>query len=427
MEFGLNGGKRFSRPKLRGTHMRRAVALSEPANRHHRAAKICGVWSVCSALFLWTAFLAASNSAAIAQNQQRLQRLSPAQQQAQRDRQNASTLIVATSHPTASYFAMAHAIASAIEKNDDLRLLPMSSGGGIETLRDLVFLRGVDLAIVPVNALAQAETTGSLGSGLPQRIAYIARLYNEEVHLLVGRNTKVLADLSGKKIAVPQEDGSALFTARDLFARFSVDVEIVRMPAAEALELVRAGDLAATLLMAGKPLPLLADMPKDGSIRLLALPFVAALEDGYVPAAFRAEDYPMLIPDGLVVESVAVSAVLMAHSAKNAEGSSQRAAKFVPAFFDATSEHLLKRYTKWEVNLAATLPGWSRLPAAEEWLRSTQRQQALSLQKNFEEFLRETQPPGSPPLPPAQRKKLFDEFVSWTRKSVSETEALIHR
>ena len=52
------------------------------------------------------------------------------------------------------------------------------------------------------------------------------------------------------------------------------------MPAAEALELVRAGDLAATLLMAGKPLPLLTDMPKDGSIRLLPLPFAPALEDG---------------------------------------------------------------------------------------------------------------------------------------------------
>ena len=303
----------------------------------------------------------------------------------------------------------------------------MSSGGGIETLRDLLYLRGVDMAIVPGNALAQAQATESLGPNLPQRIAYIARLYNEEVHLLVGRNTKELADLRGKKIAVPVEDGSALFTARDLFARFSVDVEIVRMPAAEALELVRAGDLAATLLMAGKPLPLLADMPKDGSIRLLALPFTPALEDGYVPAAFRADDYPMLIPDGLVVESVAVSAMLMAHNAKGAEGSLQRTAKFVPAFFDATSEHLLNRYTKWEVNLAATLPGWSRLPAAEEWLRWTQRQQTLSLQKSFEEFLRETRPPGSPDLPPAQRKKLFDEFVSWTRKSVSETDALARR
>jgi len=407
--------------------MRSAVALSDPKNRGHRTWKICGVWSVCSALLLWTALLATSNSAAIAQNQQRLQRLSPAQQHAQRDRQNASTLIVATSHPTASYFAMAHAIASSIEKQAELRLLPMASGGGIETLRDLVFLRGVDMAIVTVNALAQAQATGSLGPGLPQRIAYIARLYNEEVHLLVGRNTKALADLSGKKIAVPVEDGSAHFTARDLFARLNVEAEIVRMPAAEALELVRTGDLAATLLMAGKPLPQLADMPKDGSVRLLALPFAAALEDGYVPAAFRAEDYPRLIPDGLVVESVAVSAVLMAHNAKNAEDSLQRTAKFVPAFFDATSEHLLKRYTKWEVNLAATLPGWSRLPAAEDWLRWTQHQQTLSLQKSFEEFLRETQPPGSPDLPPAQRKKLFDEFVSWTRKSVSETDALIHR
>ena len=168
---------------------------------------------------------------------------------------------------------MAHAIASAIEKNDELRLLPMSSGGGIETLRDLLFLRGVDMAIVPINALAYAQATKSLGSGLPQRIAYIAHLYNEEVHLVVGRNIKALADLNGKKIAVPLEDGSALFTARDLLARFSVEAEIVRMPAAEALELVRAGDLAATLLMAGKPLPLLADMPKDGSIRLLPLPF----------------------------------------------------------------------------------------------------------------------------------------------------------
>jgi len=396
-------------------------------NTHHRASRIRCVQSACSALLLWAALLAASNTAAVAQNQQRLQRLSPGQQQALRDRQNDSSLIVATSHPTASYFAMAYAIASAIEKNGELRLLPISSGGGIETLRDLLFLRGVDMAIVPVNALAQAQTTESLGPSLPQRIAYITRLYNEEVHLLVGRNTKALAELSGKKIAVPLDDGSALFTARDLFARFSVNVEIVRMPAAEELEMVRAGDVAATLLMAGKPSPLLAGMPKDGSIRLLALPFTPAMEDGYVPAAFRADDYPMLIPDGLVVESVAVSAVLMAHNAKGAEDSLQRTAKFVPAFFDATSEHLLNRYAKLEMNLAATLPGWSRLPAAEEWLRRAQQQQALSLQKTFEEFLRETRPPGSPNLTATQRKKLFDEFVSWTRKSVSETDALARR
>ena len=404
--------------------MRSAIALSDAMITHQRFCRGGGVWSACSALLLGTALLTAGPIAAVAQDQPRLSR---AQQEALRNRQNESTLIVATSHPTASHFAMAHDIASAIGKSGELRLLPISSGGGVETLRDLLFLRGVDMAIVPVNALAQAKATESLGPGLVQRVAYITRLTNEEVHLLVGRNTKSLAELGGKKIAVPLDDGSAFFTAKDLFARLDVNVEIVKMPAAEALELVRAGDVAATLLMAGKPLPLLTEIPKDGSIRLLALPFTAAMEEGYVPAAFRADDYPMLIPDGLVVDSVAVSAVLVTHTAKGAEDSSQRTARFVPALFDAVSERQLNRYAKWEVNLAATLPGWSRLPAAGEWLRKAQQQQALSLQKSFEEFLREKRPPGAPSLTAVQRKRLFDEFVSWTRKSVSETGEPVQR
>jgi hypothetical protein len=284
------------------------------------------------------------------------------------------------------------------------------------------------MAIVPANALAQAKVTEPLGPGLLQKVAYVTRLYNEEVHLLVGRSVKALTELQGKKVAVPSDDGSALFTATDLFPRLGVDIEVVRAPAAEALDLVRSGEIAAALLMAGKPLALLADTPKDGSIRLLPLPFTPAMDESYVPAAFRADDYPTLIPDGLVVESVAVSAVLMARYGKGAEDSVQRTARFVPAFFGAMSERpLLNRYVKGDVNLAATLPGWQRLPAAEEWLRKAQQQQALSLQKSFEEFLRETRPPGSPHLTAAQRKKLFDEFVSWTRKSVGETDSLARR
>ena len=74
-----------------------------------------------------------------------------------------------------------------------------------------------------------------------------------------------------------------------------------------------------------------------------------------------------------------------------------------------------------QVNLAATLPTWTRLAAADEWLKSAQQEQALALQRTFDAFLREKQPAGGAELTPAQRKKLFDEFVRWTRKSVGET------
>lgn len=386
-------------------------------------AYLCTVRSACAALLVWGLSLAAGGIAD-AQAQQRPQRLSPAQQEALRAKLNESTLIVATSHPNASYLAMAHDITAALGRSGDIRVLPIASNGGTENLRDLLFLRGVDMAIVPANALAHAKASEWFGGGLQQRIAYITQFYSEELHLLVGPNTKALEELRGKKVAVPADDGNAQFTASDLFKRFGLEIEAVRMNPADAIDRVRSGELAAVLLMGGKPLPFVSGMPKDGSLRLLGLPFSQALEEGYSPAAFRAEDYPALIPADVVVETVAVSAVLMANNARGSEESSQRIAKFVPALFVAMSElPLLNRHAKWkEVNLAASLPGWSRFGAAEEWLNKAQQQQAVSLQKNFEEFLRETQPPGSAKITPAQQKKLFDEFVSWTRNSVRETD-----
>lgn len=362
-----------------------------------------------------------------AQSQQRNQRLLLAQQEALRAKLNEDTVLVATSHPTGSYFAMAYAIATVLEKNGAVRVLPLPGDGGMDALRDLLFLRGMDLAIVPANVLAHAKNSEALGAGLTQRISYVARLHNEEVHVLAGRHTKALADLSGKKVGVPLRDGRAQFAAADLFGRFRINVEVVTMPSAEALELVRSGELAAVLLTGAKPLPQLADMPQDGSMKLLALPFTAAMEEAYVPAAFRAADYPSLIPEGQVVEGVAVSTVLVAHSAKGIGDTTPSMTKFVPAFFDAMSEQPLPGYNKLDVNLAATLPGWSRLPVAEDWLRKAQQRQALTLQKNFDEFLRQTHPAGSPSPTPAQRKKLFDDFVIWTRKSMGETEALARR
>ena len=72
------------------------------------------------------------------------------------------------------------------------------------------------------------------------------------------------------------------------------------------------------------------------------------------------------------------------------------------------------------MNLAATLQGWSRFAVAEEWLAKAKEQQANSLQKRFEDFLRATRRPGSPDLSAAEQKRLFEDFVGWTRKSLGD-------
>jgi TRAP-type uncharacterized transport system substrate-binding protein len=277
------------------------------------------------------------------------------------------------------------------------------------------------MAIVASNVLSNAKISEVLGGNLQQKIVYVTRLYGEELHLLAGRGIGSLEDLNGKKVAVPIADGNALFAATDVFQRLSIQADIVQTDPVTAMEQVRSGEISAALLVGGKPLPLVSGLPKDGSLRLLGLRSALTSDESYAPAVFRAEDYPTLIPPNVAIETVSISAILLARNTKDGEESYRRVDKFVPLFFRGLTELAgPPRHPKWaDVNLSAALTGWPRFGPAQQWLDNARTQQAAWLQKSFEDFLRTNNVSGSAPLSAAQRQKLFDEFVSWTRKSVA--------
>jgi TRAP transporter TAXI family solute receptor len=348
-----------------------------------------------------------------------------AQRAASRLKHNQETLIVAASRPDTPYLAMAGDLASAVAADAGVRILPIAAEGGLTNLQDLLLLRGVDLAIVPANVLAHAKATNALGGGLLQRLAYVAPLYGEEVHVVVGPEIASVADLHGKKVAIPPGDGTVQFTAKDVFQRLGVAVEEVRMAAADAVREVRAGTIAATLLVAGKPVSLVSTLPKDGRLRLLSLSFRTppGEAEGYSPAVLLPEDYPALIPPGAMVETVAVSAVLMAN--KETDEAARRVARHAPVLLDAIARLAVsQRHPKWkDVNLGAVLPGWSRVPAVEAWLAHASAQRREALQSQFADFLQAERQVQSSKISDPQKKKLFDEFQAWARNSVTSERA----
>jgi TRAP-type uncharacterized transport system substrate-binding protein len=342
-----------------------------------------------------------------------------AQQQEAQKKHNEGTLMMLGGYPGTSYFGLAHDIVATLAGSGDLRLIAVDAPGGIESLRDLLLLRGVDVALVPENVLEYADTMGSLGPRLRERLTYLTQLYGEEVHIVVGPGVSSIEKLNGNKVAVPPEDGNAEFTVRDLFRRLHINAEVVEIDAADAIDEVRSGTLAALVLVGGKPLRFVAGLPKDGSLRLLPLPSTQALGDGYSPGSFRADDYPALIAGEQTIDTVSVGAVVVANNTDKSEESNRRIARFVRALFGALSEFAGPRWhPKWgEVNLAATLIRWQRFPAAQEWLDKALQEQTASVQREFDEFLRANSPAGSPPRSPEQRKRLFDEYLRWTRST----------
>jgi uncharacterized protein len=365
-------------------------------------------------------FCSCWTSAALAQTRAQ-QRLALQQQQALHARHNEQALLVVTSHPRHSYAGIASDISGMLGGNGAIRLIPLMGDGGPDNLKDLLFLRGADMALVPSNVLYSKKAGENLGGNLQQDLVYVAQLYGEELHLLAGRAVGSLDELSGKKVAVPIADGNALFAATDILQRLAIQAEIVQTDPVTAIDQVRAGEIAAVVLVGGKPLSVVSGLPKDGSLRLLDLRSAQTSDDGYAPAVFRAEDYPTLIPPNAAIETVSVGAILVARNTKEGDDSYRRVETFVPLFFRGLTELVgPPRHPKWrDVNLGAALTGWPRFAPAEQWLENAKTQQAAWLQKSFEDFLRASNVSGLAPLSPAQRQKLFDEFVTWTRKSVA--------
>jgi hypothetical protein len=173
------------------------------------------------------------------------------------------------------------------------------------------------------------------------------------------------------------------------------------------------------VLVARKPEALVSTLPKDGSLRLLSIPFAAMPGEGYSPAVLLPEDYPALIPPGAIVESLAVRAVLVA--GRGGEDAARRVAKHTPTVLDAIARLAASsRHSKWrEVNLGAVLPGWTRVEATETWLKQAFAQRREARQGHSDEVLRVERRVKSSDLSGPQRKKLLDEFEVWARQSVT--------
>ena len=210
------------------------------------------------------------------------------------------------------------------------------------------------------------------------KIVYIAKLFNEEVHLVARPNITSIEQLRGLKVNLDAKGGGTSYSMRDLFKTFEIDVEEVSMSQVEALEKVKSGEIAATALIAGRPVRSMSKLTRNDRLHFVPIPYPTQLIGDYLPATLSHDDYPELIPVGQTVDTVAVGAVLIAYNwPKTNVDRYRRVQRFVEAFFPKISEFQKPpRHPKWrEVNIAATLPGWNRFEVAQQWLDS-QRVQA---------------------------------------------------
>jgi uncharacterized protein len=326
------------------------------------------------------------------------------------ERMNANTVSIVSGTPGGTYFRMASDMAFVLDDGDNLRILPILGKGAGQNAYDLRFLKGVDLGFVRTDTLDQLREDKRL-SNIDRHITYIARLFNDELHVIASREVTDIRQLAGKKVSFDVKGSGTDYTGRSMFKGLGLEVEAVNIDQATALDRLKDGELSAVVSVAAKPVAFVAGFDPGERFHILSVPFVDALADKYFPAALTSKDYPKLVQDGATVNTLAVGTVLGAYRWPPKTERYNRIARFVNAFFSKFEEFQKPpRHPKWrEVNLAAGLANWKRFPAAQEWLDTHGGPAAtVATRDDFEQFLNERGAAAN-----IDRARLFEEFIKW--------------
>ena len=145
-----------------------------------------------------------------------------------KDKRNAWTVGVAGGLMSGTYMTFADELAKALDDGDNLRVLPMVTYGAASNIDDLLYLRGVDVAVTQSDVFEYFKTERKIWN-LNNRIHYIIRLPVSEVHILARRDIKSLEDLRGKKVSFGPAGAGSSLTGTIIFQRLGIQVQQVNV------------------------------------------------------------------------------------------------------------------------------------------------------------------------------------------------------
>jgi len=305
-------------------------------------------------------------------------------------------------------------LGKALDDGDNMRVLPIVTYGAVGNVSDLIYLKGVDFAITYADVLDHYKNVLKIPN-IQSRVNYVMPMFQGEVHIYVRPEIKTLKDLEGKKFNFNTVGSAANYTGGIVFDRLGIKVERVFENNGLALERMRKGEVAGLVHVVGKPNSLFTGIKSTDGFHFLHLDFDEKFEDYYVPTELTNADYPNIIPKGETVNTISVTALLAVFNWNPNTNFDRyrRCVRFIEYLFERFEKLRQPPYQpKWkEMNIAGTIPGWTRFPPAQELI-----EKATGSTASIDTSLARTQAARAAPLDPTEQDRLFRQFLEWSKQ-----------
>lgn len=381
-------------------------------------------------VFAYVALIAASDGVSHLQTALAQQQPAPSHYEEKRRDVNKNTVSIMGSQAKTAYTEFAEDMQNVLDdpKTGDLRVLPILGRGGGQNVIDVMFLQGIDLGIMERDVIDEFKKKDPvIYNNLENRLVYIMKLSNSEMHFFARPEIKKLEDLRGKKVSFYKQLSSSAQAIEIILGACKIEVEPVYLDTELGAEKLRSGEIAAVGRISAAPHGALSGFTaKDGHFLPLdeeSLPpgCYAKLMKTYLPAILKREHYPKILAEDESVPTVAGATLLATYNFAPGTERYQTVEKFVNKLFDNIGKFRDgPRHPKWkEVNLAADVPGWKRFKPAQEWINARVAAKGADptddLKAAFDRFL-ELRAKQGQPLTAAQKQTLLNEFTKWWKE-----------
>lgn len=242
------------------------------------------------------------------------------------------------------FHQLVHNMEDALEQTSGLRIVPIMGKNHVQSIYDLLYLKGIDLALVRADAIEYVRTEGNYDR-IQQLIKSIAKVSEEKIVIIARKDYKTVYDLDGKVVSQGVRGSGEHVTSTIAFRALGVEPKFLDADNKSAIEKMKAGELAAMVYLLREPDAVQTGKDLEAAnavknlilgeeLHLLELPEIDALSRVYNPSTLSASDLPNLISNGDFVATYSVDAIIAAYGWGADHPRHQRSARFVNALVD---------------------------------------------------------------------------------------------
>ena len=143
--------------------------------------------------------------------------------------------------------------------------------GSVQAVSDILLLKGVDAGIVRKDTLSYLDRK-DFAKDIRNQFVYVAKMFNEEMHVLAPKTITSMKDLDGKTVVVDLPDSSTFVTAINVFDQLGIRPHLIYQEPRLAVEQLRKGEVDAIVAIEGKPVQWLSQIT-DRNLHLVPVEY----------------------------------------------------------------------------------------------------------------------------------------------------------